>query len=294
MYVSLRFHQESPWKNDFVPARRAELLAAGRGNTRQRMNRRTFLIQSAGLLFGGLLTTQFPAAAEMFMPPETADPRIALIIDDIGFNLRRAEQFLTAGIPITFSILPRLCCSESSAQALHEGGHELMLHQPMEPFNPKLDPGPGALYVGDKLQKIDRIMEENIAEVPYAIGINNHMGSRFTSCQKEMKEALKVVKANGLFFVDSLTTNRSMGYKTAIRLNMAAARRNIFLDYSPEEPSILLQINRLKRHAIKYGHAIGIGHPFMETARAIDSFKGMIRKSGISMVQVSRLVSLSH
>ena len=257
------------------------------------MDRRKFLNRLVTFFSGSLLGLNGLSRAFANEYPQD-QPKLAIIIDDIGFSRPRLAKFLEIGIPMTFAVLPRLPKTQVLAEKIHALGHEIMLHQPMEPFNPKLDPGPGALYVGDKLQKIDRIMEENIAEVPYAIGINNHMGSRFTSCQKEMKEALKVVKANGLFFVDSLTTNRSMGYKTAIRLNMAAARRNIFLDYSPEEPSILLQLNRLKKHAIKYGHAIGIGHPFMETARAIDSFKGMIRKSGISMVQVSRLVSLSH
>jgi polysaccharide deacetylase 2 family uncharacterized protein YibQ len=161
----------------------------------------------------------------------------------------------------------------------------------MEPFDPQIDPGPGALFVGDRQYKIDRILEENIAEVPYATGINNHMGSRFTSCQEEIRDTLKVVKTRGLFFIDSLTTSRSVGYQTAKRLRMATARRNIFLDNSPEEPAILSQLYRLRQHARRYGYAIGIGHPYPETARAIDSFQGIIRKSDLFMVQVSQLVS---
>jgi polysaccharide deacetylase 2 family uncharacterized protein YibQ len=257
------------------------------------MDRRKFLHRFITLFSGSLLGLN--SLSKAFANEYSSDqPKVAIIIDDIGFSRPRLTKFLEIGIPMTFAVLPRLSKTHILAEEIHALGHEIMLHQPMEPFDPQIDPGPGALYVGDKSNKIDRIIEENIAEVPYATGINNHMGSRFTACQKEIKEALKVVKARGLFFIDSLTTRRSMGYKTAIRLNMATACRNVFLDNSPEEPAILLQLYKLQQHAEKYGHAIGIGHPYVETAKAIASFKGIIRKSGISMVQVSQLVSLNH
>jgi len=69
-----------------------------------------------------------------------------------------------------------------------------MLHQPMQPYNSSLDPGPGALYEGDNSSRIIEIIEENISEVPLTIGVNNHMGSRFTECQREIYETLRVIK----------------------------------------------------------------------------------------------------
>jgi polysaccharide deacetylase 2 family uncharacterized protein YibQ len=121
------------------------------------MDRRTFLAKSASFLMGGLFASRIPVSAGNFSP--VAHPsRIALIIDDIGFNLRRAELFLEADIPITFSVLPRVCWSVESAMALHARGHEIMLHQPMEPFSAEVDPGPGAIFVDDRPDTAEGIM----------------------------------------------------------------------------------------------------------------------------------------
>ena len=217
-------------------------------------------------------------------------PRIALIIDDIGFNRSRLMRFLDIGAPMTFAVLPRLVKSPALAREIHAQGHEVMLHQPMEPFNHNIDPGPGALYVGDCADRILEVMEENISDVPFATGINNHMGSRFTSCRREMKEALEVIKLRGLFFVDSLTTSHSTAYGTARMLRMPAARRNIFLDNYPDESYVLSQLYRLRKYARRTGHAIGIGHPFPETAKAIQSFFNLMGESDISMVHISSLI----
>ena len=218
------------------------------------------------------------------------EPRIALIIDDIGFSRSRAREFIELALPMTFSILPRLSRSEELAREIHHEGREIMLHQPMEPRNPDLNPGPGALFVGNGEDRILRVMEENISAVPYAVGVNNHMGSRFTATHPEIRKALEVLKTRNLLFVDSLTTSSSMAYETARDLRLPAGYRNVFLDNHPGEPAILCQLRKLKRIALRHGHAIGIGHPHPETARAIGRFSHDLERSGISLVHVSRLI----
>ncbi len=217
-------------------------------------------------------------------------PKIALIIDDIGFSRSRLRSFLELGTPLTFAVLPRLAQSGILSEEIHDHGHEIMLHQPMEPFDSSIDPGPGALYVGDKSDRIAKVIDENISEVPFALGINNHMGSKFTSCKNEMTEALKVIKTNELFFIDSLTTSHSTGYKTARKLNMTAARRNVFLDNDPEEPAILFQLHKLQTRALVSGSAIGIGHPYPQTAKAIAHFQTHLKESGVSLTHISNLM----
>jgi hypothetical protein len=160
----------------------------------------------------------------------------------------------------------------------------------MEPFQSDIDPGPGALYVGDGINRIAQTMEENISDVPFAVGVNNHMGSRFTACQREMRGVLEVLKSKHLFFVDSLTTNRSKGYRTAKTLEITTARRDIFLDNRLEESAILSQLHKLKRIAKKYGRAIGIGHPFPETARALKVFLSNNDLPDLSFVHMSRVM----
>jgi polysaccharide deacetylase 2 family uncharacterized protein YibQ len=257
--------------------------------TREEMDRRAFLLKSSTFLAGSILgLSSFSRAFAADKPPNP--PKLAIIIDDIGYSRSLLSKFLEIGAPITFAVLPKLAQSKMLAEEIHDQDHEIILHQPMEPSNPNIDPGPGAVYVGDNPDKIVNVIGENISEIPYVTGINNHMGSKFTASRKEMEEALFAVKLHGLFFIDSLTTSRSKAFETAKRLHMATACRNIFLDNRPQEPAILSQLDKLKSLAIRSGYAIGIGHPYPETASAIDSFLRGMSKQEISMVYISCLI----
>ena len=217
-------------------------------------------------------------------------PRMALIIDDIGFSRSKARRFLSMGIPITFAILPRLARSVEIALEIQENHHEILLHQPMEPTNPRLNPGPGALFVGSDPEKIQDVLRENIHEMPYAIGVNNHMGSRFTASAPDIRKALTTIQETGLFFIDSLTSGRSLAYRTARQLKMTTARRNTFLDVAPEVSAVVAQLIRLKRHAVRFGSAVGIGHPFAATAEGIRRFIDDPAHADASLVHISGIL----
>ena len=253
------------------------------------VNRRSFL--KNGLSLFALKFLRFPLSEAFASGCPVFLPRLSIIIDDIGFSRRRAELFLRPEIPLTFSVLPRLSKSASLAEELHAQGHEIMLHQPMEPSNSIHDPGPGAVYVGDDPEKIACQIRRNIADIPFITGVNNHMGSKFTACPREMTNALTTIMESGLYFIDSLTTGSSKGFQTARELGMTVARRNLFLDLHRDEDSILGQLRNLKSRAEKQGHAIGIGHPYEETAQAINLFKKDINESEVSMVHISDLFS---
>ena len=258
------------------------------------MNRRNFLIKSAFLLTSSFLgLSSFSKSFAFYKKTNNSlsQPLISIIIDDIGYSTSRARDFLRLNIPITFSVLPRLTNSHILAAEIHHKGHEIMLHQPMEPYNSHLDPGPGALYVGYESEKIAGIVENNISNIPFATGVNNHMGSRFTSSGTEISEALRAIRDRDLFFIDSLTSGRSVAYKTARKLQMPAACRNIFLDNCLEDKYIQRQLHKLQLHAKIHGHAIGIGHPFPETSRAIRRFISNSKHSSVSFVHVSDILS---
>jgi uncharacterized protein len=261
------------------------------------MNRRNFLIKSAFWMASSIIGLNSFSKAFAICEKErnsSFQPQIALIIDDIGYSISRARNFLNLNIPVTFSVLPHLIHSRILADEIHHKGHEIMLHQPMEPYNSKLDPGPGALFVAYEPEKICDIMEENISIASYATGVNNHMGSRFTSCDKEIIQALRVIRDKNLFFIDSLTSGRSVAYKTAKKLQMPSACRNIFLDNRLEDKYILRQLNQLQIHAKIHGHAIGIGHPFPETARAIRRFISSSKHPDVSFVHISDILSFHN
>jgi uncharacterized protein len=253
------------------------------------MDRREFLYKSAAFSAGSLLGLSTLSCAFAYETP-VGLPKIALIIDDIGFSRSKLDMFLEIETVMTFAVLPRLPLSLILAEEISSLGYEIMLHQPMEPVDATIDPGPGAVYVGDDENKIEKVLQENISEFPFAKGINNHMGSRFTACQREMSDVIKTIKGKGLFFVDSLTTNHSTGYQTAKSLQVAAARRNIFLDNVVDVPSIATQLNKLRVLATQTGYAIGIGHPYPETAEAIALFKVSLIDSNIQMVNISSLI----
>ena len=256
------------------------------------MNRRSFLINSARFLgiLGGIHRYSDALAHISHPEKQNSSPGIALIIDDIGFSFQRTRQFLDLDIPLTFSILPRLKNSYPLAHEIHMHGHEIMLHQPMEPYNPDLDPGPGALYLRYETDQISNIMQRNIDELPFISGVNNHMGSKFTAHGNKITAALNVIKANHLFFVDSLTTSRSKAFQTARRMQLTTGCRSIFLDNIPDTSAILAQLYRLERRAHRFGRAIGIGHPLPETAAAIKQYVHAHSEADLSFVHVSKVL----
>jgi len=263
-------------------------------NHSKTIDRRGFIIKTASFLSASLFGSNLCSkalACECTEENNLSPPRLALIIDDIGPSVSKARLFSEFGIPMTFAVLPRFPRSEDLAIEFRDAGHEIMLHQPMEPRDPDLDPGPGALFVGDSPDRIQKVMEKNILSLPFATGVNNHMGSRYTAYQKEMHQTLQIVKERGLFFVDSLTSSDSKGYKTAKRLHMPTACRNVFLDNHLEVGAIFRQLQDLARCGFKYGNGIGIGHPFPETAEAIRLFLKKFKNSDLEFVRVSELVT---
>lgn len=257
------------------------------------MNRRQFLLRAATTLASGLAASGSWPLSSLAAGSQTELRRqgnMAIIIDDIGFSRSRARNFLALGIPLTFSVLPRISFTRELADTLHAAGHEIMLHQPMEPVDNSFNPGPGAVYTAYRRREIVAAIEENISEIPHVIGVNNHMGSKFTADSDKMRQALGVVKSKELFFVDSMTTHHSKGYPTANRLGITAARRNIFLDNCLSVPAILAQLNKLQQVALKTGRALAIGHPFPETAAAIQLFNRRKKKSSVQFVHVSRVL----
>jgi uncharacterized protein len=254
------------------------------------MDRRTFLFKTMGLTLAGI-AGGFPFRHAMAMGRRPVEARLAVIIDDIGFNPRRAASFLSIPADLTFAVLPHLPYSVELAQTIHDKGHEILLHQPMEPFDRQLDPGPGALFVGDPASHIQSVVAENIQAVPFASGVNNHMGSRFTSNGEEIRYALEAIKYRGLFFVDSLTSSRSKAYHTACGLHMTSGRRDAFLDNQRHPRDIVNRLYDVMNLAFTHGQAIAIGHPYPETADALRVFISETEGAPIRVVPVSHLLT---
>ncbi len=217
--------------------------------------------------------------------------RIALIIDDIGHDLSMVNKIIGMNIPVTLSILPYCPYSIDAANKAKKDGLEVILHLPMEPYEyPEKDPGEGALFTWMSKGEILDVLEENIEAVPYIVGANNHMGSRFMENEDKLKIIFNELKKRNLFFVDSYTTNNSMGRRVAKNTGIRYAPRNVFIDNNNRYRDTLEILNNLIKNRDQWQALILIGHPYENTVRAIMKITPLLKSEGIGIVPLSTLV----
>lgn len=218
-----------------------------------------------------------------------AVPRIAIIIDDMGYHHKIGAGLLALDLELTFSFLPWAPFTTELEDLAYQQGRDIMAHLPMEASNKKWDPGPGALFLAAPPRKLVSIIRKDLAQVPHAIGANNHMGSKFTTNRKAMQTVLKEIKKQGLFFIDSFTTSKSKGLREARALGIKAARRHVFLDNVQNRKKICIQLQKLTNLAQKKQQAIGIGHPYQATLDALKSCQEPLLKD-VQLVPVHELL----
>jgi len=222
--------------------------------------------------------------------PEREKPlaSIAIIIDDMGIDMNIARQLGAIDADLTFSVLPQQPHTEEVARLLHGKGREILLHLPME-GNGK-NPGAGAIYRSMDPSQAGAILLGALKEVPFAVGVNNHMGSAVTPDEAIMKEVLTIIKDRGLFFVDSLTIGSSVGGEVASEIHLPFEARDVFLDNEQTYPYIAGQLEQLVAAAKRHGKAIGICHPHPVTAQVLAREIPKLKDRGIALVRVSSLV----
>ncbi|HKX19615.1 MAG TPA: divergent polysaccharide deacetylase family protein [bacterium] len=217
-------------------------------------------------------------------------PRVAIIFDDAGYSLRAAREVIALPRPVTISVLPDLPFSTPIAEEAAAHRVQILLHLPVQPDDAALDLGPGGVTVDMSNGAIARTVASDFATVPGAAGTNNHMGSRGTADPRVMRAILGVVKARRLFFVDSLTSPRSVGAETARAMGVRTAVRAVFLDSQDDDTYVRAQFHALIRVAQTRGEAIAIGHVGKVTARVLREMLPEFDEAGIQFVPVSLLV----
>jgi len=216
-------------------------------------------------------------------------PRVAIIIDDMGYHPDIGRKLLALDMALTFSFLPGAPFTPELEEAAWQKGADILVHMPMQARDPAWNPGPGALYLADSPEQLRQKVRRNLSRVPHAIGCNNHMGSRFTEHADSMRLVLEVLKKRRLFFIDSYTTARSTGMDQARALGVPTARRHVFLDNVHEQEKICRQLEELVALAEKKGWAIGIGHPNQATLTALTGCRDRLR-ARVRIVPVHELV----
>ena len=213
---------------------------------------------------------------EVAAPPPVRQKQIFVVIDDGGLALSETRQFLDIPVPMTIAVLPHLKDTKPVCFAIaRHADKELILHQPMEAYNLKANPGPGAIRNTTPRSEVSKILGRNLASVRGAVGINNHMGSRVTENPELMRAVLLDCRARGLFFLDSKTSYNSQVPSVAHLLGMHLEQRDVFLDIQHDRDSIRKMWGQAVSKARKNGYVIVIGHVWSaETATTIrDSFQ---------------------
>ncbi|MBN2255416.1 MAG: divergent polysaccharide deacetylase family protein [Deltaproteobacteria bacterium] len=218
--------------------------------------------------------------------------RVAVIIDDIGYELWPVQEIIAMKEPVTLSILPHCPYSTTAARKAHRAGREIILHLPMEPsLYPEKNPGDGALLLSMSESEIRRNIERDMQSVPYAIGVNNHMGSRFMENDEKLAIVFDELKKKGLFFIDSYTTNQTKGQYLATKIGLRFAGRDIFIDNNSDFADTVNIMKSLMEKKNDWHTLIFIGHPYKSTIDALKVALPLFRANGIEIVPVSELVS---
>lgn len=196
----------------------------------------------------------------LFSPPLARAAKLAIVIDDIGYRSKEDSAIYDLPKAVSVAIIPSAPNATERAKQAYEQQRDILIHLPMQPQNHLLVEA-GALVVGMDEEKVQRIIRIARQRVPYAIGLNNHMGSRATTDSQLMQYLMQTLKTEQLFFLDSKTAGNSVAYKTAKNTGISALERHIFLDDSDELADVQRQFEAAIRYARKHGVAIMIGHP---------------------------------
>lgn len=216
-------------------------------------------------------------------------PKLAIILDDMGYDRAAADAAFALQFPVTLSVIPHLPHSAEVAEEAYRRGDQVLLHLPMEAeAGEKAEPI--ELRVGMKADQVERDLDSMLETVPHAAGVNNHQGSRATADAKLMGELMPALRRRGLFFVDSRTTAATVAYDAAERAGVRSASRKVFLDDTTNRDAILSQIDLAARDATRDGFAIAIGHPHPATIAALVEAVPRLEASGVRLVFVSQVV----
>lgn len=224
--------------------------------------------------------------------PALATPRIAIIIDDIG-NHRQDFQLLDLPHALTFAILPHTPYGRQAARMAAAANKDVMLHMPMQAELHNAV-GQGALLQHMNRQQVQQALAQALNDIPYAIGINNHMGSLFTALEQPMGWMMEYLQQRQLFFVDSLTTPQSTARKYAQMHGVTMLARHVFLDNELTEAALERQFSQLLQIARRHQVAIAIGHPYPETYHFLKKRLQQLEAEGIELVPISAILPESH
>lgn len=221
-----------------------------------------------------------------------ATPRIAIIIDDLGYQLEAGLRALELPGPVSYAVLPATPSGTALARTAHAQGKEVLLHLPLESIDRENREEPGAITLDMSRDAFHEAFDAALESVPYAIGVSNHRGSLLTRHPGHMAWLMEEIAAHdGMFFVDSYTTHASVALQIASESGVAATRRHIFLDNDRSPAALRKEFDRLTALARRNGVAVAIGHPYPETLAFLERELLELDDSTIMLIPVSQALN---
>ena len=223
-------------------------------------------------------------------PPAGKALRIAIVIDDCGLDRPRTERAIALPAAVTLSFLPYANDLPAQTEAARRNGHELLVHVPMQPVNAHIDMGPTGLAVDLPREEVLRRLRWDLGRFDGYVGINNHMGSRFTTDRQAMSWVIGELRSRGLMFLDSRTIAGSVGESLASADDVPYAGRDVFLDDERTADAVEARLMDAEAVAHKKGAAIAIGHPHDATLAALNRWIAELPRSGVVLVPLTAVV----
>ena len=295
---AIRISLKTNSPSESASARAAMLRSLDQGITRHKLTRDTpatsplsthVLLRRAGNVTHEL-EIEAPPVESVKRPAAGEPPRLAIILDDLGADRAAAEAIFALRVPLTISILPGHAHSAEIAEEAHRRGLEVMLHLPMQSVG-KEQPEAQELRSGMTATDVKALVDNLLAGVPYAVGVNNHQGSQATSDSALMSELMPELRDKKLFYIDSRTTAATVAYDAAQQSGVRSAFRNVpFLDDVEQVPAIRKQLVLAVQGAREKGEAVAIGHPHSATLQALREFLPAAKAEGVQLVRASELV----
>ena len=222
---------------------------------------------------------------------ESPRPRIAIIIDDLGYERAAGERAIELPGPLAYAVLPGTPRASYLAEVAHAAGKDVLLHLPLQAEKPAEPAEPGNLLLDMSREQFSSAFAENLESVPHVVGINTHRGSLLTRHPGHMTWLMDEILDRGdLFFVDSYTTAQSIALRMARENDIPSVRRDVFLDPDPLPETIVREFARLKEIASQRGLAVGIGHPYPTTLKYLEAALPGLLADGYELISIGELI----
>ena len=223
-----------------------------------------------------------------------AKPRVAIIIDDLGYEFAAGKRATTLPGPVACAILPQAPRAAELANFAHEHGKDVLLHLPLQAQVADGMDEPGGLFLDMSRSQFVSALHANLAAVPHISGVNTHRGSMLTRHPGHMEWLMTELAERGdLFFVDSYTTAASIALQAAREAGIPSTRRDVFLDPDRAPETLAKEFTRLKNLARENGFAVGIGHPYPGTLDFLEAELPKLRADGIELISIVELIEQS-